>query len=264
MAMLAPSSASARALAAPMQREPPVTRATLPVSDLVIGFLRCLNSDDIWICASSWSINRNYRNASFPLLRLQEDPNDKTSRFRRPRDFRKSRGITVICGGRGRTGAVQGHGVEGGQPTGGAAWREAIQPDLAAPRLDRCRAKAVRARRAAAGRWRGGGERGAGAVGGAARAGAARGADDVRGESGGADPAGVSASLSRCRDRSSLERRHGGSDRGGIRRGLADREPAGLVIDRAAAVRDAALHRGVARLSRAPWPADPSDASRAA
>jgi hypothetical protein len=25
-----------------MPREPPVTRATLPVSDLVIGFLRCL------------------------------------------------------------------------------------------------------------------------------------------------------------------------------------------------------------------------------
>src|SRR5882757_10767860 len=127
MATLAPSSASARALAAPMPRDPPVTRATLPVSDLVIGFLRCLNSDDVWICASSWSINRNYRNTLFPLLCLPEDPNDKTSRFRRPRDFRKSRGITVICGGRGRIGAFQGHGVQGRQPPGKAAWREAIQ-----------------------------------------------------------------------------------------------------------------------------------------
>ena len=33
----------------------------------------------------------------------------------------------------------------------------------------------------------------------------------------------------------------------GFRCGLAHREPAGFVLDRAAAVRDAALHRGVAR-----------------
>src|SRR3979490_1633508 len=71
MATLAPSPASARALAAPMPREPPVTRATLPVSDLVIGFFHRLNSDDVWICASSWSINRNYRNTLFLLLRLR-------------------------------------------------------------------------------------------------------------------------------------------------------------------------------------------------
>ncbi len=58
--------------------------------------------------------------------------------------------------------------------------------------LDRCRAETRRARDAAAGRWRGGGERGAVAIDGAARAGAARRADDVRGEGGGADPAGVS------------------------------------------------------------------------
>ena len=44
---------------------------------------------------------------------------------------------------------------------------------------------------AAIARRRGGGERGAGAIGGAARAGAARGADDFRGQGGGADPAGV-------------------------------------------------------------------------
>jgi hypothetical protein len=42
------------------------TRATLPVSDWAIGFLRCLNSDGLWICASAWCINRNYRNTLFP------------------------------------------------------------------------------------------------------------------------------------------------------------------------------------------------------
>ena len=193
-----------------------------------------------------------------------EGPSDKTSRFRRPRDFRKSRGTTVICGGRGRVGAFQGHGVQGRQPAGKAAWREAIQPDLAAPRVDRCRAEAIRARRASAGRWRGGGERRAGAVGGAARAGAPRGADDVRGESSGADPAGVSGGISRRRDRSSPKRCHGRSDRRGFRCRLADREPAGFLTDRAAAVRDAALHSGGACLSQALWPADASNASRAA
>jgi hypothetical protein len=43
-----------------MPREPPVTRATLPESFLVIGFLRCLNSDDHWICRLLWYRNRNY------------------------------------------------------------------------------------------------------------------------------------------------------------------------------------------------------------
>ena len=47
-------------LAAPMPREPPVTRATLPESFLVIGFLRCLNSDGHWICRPVWYRNRNY------------------------------------------------------------------------------------------------------------------------------------------------------------------------------------------------------------
>src|ERR1700691_298244 len=45
-------------------------------------------------------------------------------------------------------------------------------------------------------------------------------------------------------------------------RGLADREPAGFIADRAAAVRDVALYGGVANLSQAPRPADPSDAPR--
>src|SRR4051795_5585052 len=49
-----------------MPREPPVTRATLPESFLVIGFLRCLNSDGHWICRPPWYINRNYRNSLFP------------------------------------------------------------------------------------------------------------------------------------------------------------------------------------------------------
>ena len=122
--------------------------------------------------------------------------------------------------------------------------RAAVQPHLAAARPDRCRAKAVGARDAPAARRRGGGERGAGAIGGAARAGAARGADDLRGEGGGADPAGVSRRISRCRDRSSSQRRHGRPDRRGFRCRPADREPAGFLADRAAAVRDAALHGG--------------------
>src|ERR1700704_7180134 len=66
MATLAPSSASARALAAPMPREPPVTRATLPESFLVIGFLHRLDFDGPWICLPVWYINRNYRNSLFP------------------------------------------------------------------------------------------------------------------------------------------------------------------------------------------------------
>src|SRR5437899_2087024 len=83
--------------------------------------------------------------------------------------------------------------------------------------------------------------------------------DDVRSESGGADPAGVSYPISRRDDRSSLERCHGRPDRRGFRCRLADREPAGFILDRAAAVCDAALHRGSTILSQAPWPADASD-----
>src|SRR6266403_1164240 len=215
MATLAPSSASARALAAPMPREPPVTRATLPARDLVIGFPVVRIPMRLWICASKWVRNRNYRNTLFLILR-RRNADGKTSGFRGSRDFRKSRGIAVVCGSCRRTGAVKGHRIEGGYPARRAAWRAAVQPHFAAPCLDRCRAEAVRARHAPSTRWRGGGERGVGAIGGAARAGAPRGADDIRGESGGADPAGVSASLSRCRDRPSLERCHGRSDRRGL------------------------------------------------
>jgi len=49
----------------------------------------------------------------------------------------------------------------------------------------------------------------------------------------------------------------------GFRCRPADRQSAGFIADRAAAVRDAALHGGVAGLSQAAWPADPSDAPRA-
>src|SRR5229473_2051936 len=73
MATLAPSSASARALAAPMPREPPVTRATLPARDLVIGFLRLRIPMRLWICVSKWVRNRNYRNTLFLILRLGEE-----------------------------------------------------------------------------------------------------------------------------------------------------------------------------------------------
>src|SRR6266478_4697325 len=234
MATLVPSSASARALAAPMPREPPVTRATLPVRDLVIGFLRLRIPMRLWICVSEWVRNRNYRNTLFLILRLGGAPDGKTPGFRGPCDFRKSRGITVVCGSRRRTGAVQGHGVEGGHPARGAARRAAVQPHFAAPCLDRCRAEAVRARHAPLARWRGGGERGAGAIGGAARAGAPRGADDVRRESGGADPAGVSASLSRCHDRSPLERCDGRYARRGLSRRLAHCDPAAFTAASAA------------------------------
>src|SRR4051794_36859093 len=114
MATLAPSAARARADAAPMPREPPVTRATLPESFLVIGFLRCLYSDGHWLCRPVWYRNRNYRNSLFPKLSLEGDPNVKAPGFRGARDFRESRGVTVVCIGRHRVGAVQGHGVEGG------------------------------------------------------------------------------------------------------------------------------------------------------
>src|SRR3954454_15725174 len=81
MATLAPSSASALALAARMPREPPVTRATLPESFLVIGFLRSLNSDDAWICLPLWYINRNYGNSLFPILTRTEGPMAKLPDF---------------------------------------------------------------------------------------------------------------------------------------------------------------------------------------
>ena len=50
----------------------------------------------------------------------------------------------------------------------------------------------------------------------------------------------------------------------GFDAGLRIAQPAGFIADRAAAVRDAALYGGVAGLSQAPRPADPSDASRPA
>src|SRR5205823_2059010 len=43
-----------------LEVEPPVTRAALPESFLVIGFLHCLNSDGHWICRPAWYRNRNY------------------------------------------------------------------------------------------------------------------------------------------------------------------------------------------------------------
>ena len=51
---------------------------------------------------------------------------------------------------------------------------------------------------------------------GAARAGAARGADDVRGQGGGAAAAGISRSLSGSLDRPASERRDGRPDRRGL------------------------------------------------
>ena len=124
--------------------------------------------------------------------------------------------------------------------------------------------KTGRARRAAAVGRRGGGERGAGAIGDAARAGALRGADDLRGENRGAVPAGIPRAVSRGRDRPASQRRHRRSDRRGFRCRPAHRAAAGFLADRAAAMRDAALHRGGAVLSQAPRPADASDASRRA
>src|SRR5439155_4053611 len=128
----------------------------------------------------------------------------------------KSRGIVVVYGGRGRTGAVQGHGVEGGEPVGGAPRGPAVQPHLTAAGADRCRAKARRARGAAIVRWGGRGERGAGAIGDAARAGAARGPHDLWREVSGAVAAGISEPVSRSFDRSSLERCDRRSHRGGL------------------------------------------------
>src|SRR5882672_8596541 len=45
----------------------------------------------------------------------------KAPGFRGAGDFRKSCGIAVVCGGLDRTGAVEGHGIEGSEPAGSAA-----------------------------------------------------------------------------------------------------------------------------------------------
>src|SRR5260370_11693930 len=111
-----------------MPREPPVTSATLPARDLVIGFLRRSNSETFWICISKCVRNRNYRNTLFLILRLRGRANGKTSGFRGAGDFRKSRGIPVVSVNPRRTGAVQGHGVEGGHPARGAARAARVQP----------------------------------------------------------------------------------------------------------------------------------------
>src|SRR5580693_7529321 len=98
MATSAPSLASARALAAPMPREPPVTRATLPVSFRVMACLHSFEFDGYWICLRLWYINRNYRNTLFPFM---GGCHGQASGLRGARDFRKSRGIAVVCGGGG-------------------------------------------------------------------------------------------------------------------------------------------------------------------
>src|ERR1700676_878817 len=77
----------------------------------------------LWICISGSCINRNNRNTLFPFMGYLGLTHGKTSRFRRPRDFRKTRGVTIICCGRQRTGAVQGDGLEGGHPAGAASRR---------------------------------------------------------------------------------------------------------------------------------------------
>src|SRR5260370_32623456 len=118
-----------------MPREPPVTSATLPARDLVIGFLRRSNSETFWICISKCVRNRNYRNTLFLILRLRGRANGKTSGFRGAGDFRKSRGITIVCGSRPRAGAVQGHGIQGGHPARGAALTASGPPHFAAPCL---------------------------------------------------------------------------------------------------------------------------------
>src|SRR3954466_8345799 len=85
-----------------------------------------------WITLGPDVINRNNGNSLF-LKTSSSD--DKASRFRSTGDFRKSRGIAVICGRRGGTGTVQGHRVQGGEPAAGAARRTIVQPHLAAARL---------------------------------------------------------------------------------------------------------------------------------
>ena len=60
MATLARASDKDRAAAAPIPLLPPVTRATLPESFLVIGFAHWLNPDTSWICLPPWYRNRNY------------------------------------------------------------------------------------------------------------------------------------------------------------------------------------------------------------
>src|SRR5581483_1173940 len=112
MATSAPSSARARADAAPMPREPPITRAILPESFLVMGFLRSVNCDGPWICRPLWYRNRNYRNTLF--LFLSGAPNGKTSGLRGAGDFREGRGAAFLCRGGERTFAVEGDRVQGG------------------------------------------------------------------------------------------------------------------------------------------------------
>src|SRR3954447_22356509 len=158
MATSAPSSASARALATPMPREPPVTRATLPESFLVMGFLRCLNSDGLWICLARWYRNRNYRNSLFPDYLLEGLENGKTPGFRGARDFRQGRGVAVVRRRLERTRTVKSHGIEGGQPARATARRAAVQPHLAAAGADRRRTKAGRTCHTVVGRRRSGRE----------------------------------------------------------------------------------------------------------
>src|SRR5438067_1785399 len=213
MATSAPSSASARAVAAPIPREPPVTRATLPESFLVIGFLHCSNSMTSGYASRLGIEIETEETHCFLKRAICGKHHGKTSGLRSVGDLRKGRGIAVVCGGGNRACAVQGHGLEGGQPIGGAAGGAVVQPHLAAAGADRCWAKIVRARPASFGRRRGAGERGAGAIGDAARAGAARGAYELRGESSGAAIAGVPQNLSGSVDRSSSQRCDRRSDR---------------------------------------------------
>src|ERR1700759_635930 len=116
MATSAPSLASARALAAPMPREPPVTRATLPESLRVMGCLHFLEFDATWICLRLWYRNRNYRNPLFPNLVIH----GQASGLRGARDLRKSRGIAVICGSGQRARIVEGDRLDGGRTAGRA------------------------------------------------------------------------------------------------------------------------------------------------
>ena len=132
-----------------------------------------------------------------------------------------------------------------------------FNPHFAAAGADRYRAEIVRAGRASAGRWRSRGERGVGAVSVAARAGSSRGTDDIRGRgSGGAScrelersDLPMSRSIFICSD-AKVDLVGDGFD-AGLR--IASLR---FIVDRAAAVRDAAFIRGIAGLSQTPWPAE--------
>src|SRR3954451_18084139 len=108
MATLAPSFASARALAAPMPREPPVTRATLPDSFLVIGFLHGLFSMQCGYVSERDKEIETIETHCFQFCSNGRPADVKASGFRSTRDFRKSRGITVVCGSLERARAIQG------------------------------------------------------------------------------------------------------------------------------------------------------------